>query len=187
MASAGTEWSIAPSLPRPARLAQPTTPDSSEPESLRIRQGQGQRTRPHLQATPLTRSGPTHDLVDNIRRVAPDGVDRIVEVALGENLPVSLQVLKQAGLIVTYAAETKDPVIATRPMMTLNVLLRYLLIYFLTPEQTAAAVADIQRGLKDGRLRQHLPVRVMPIDEIAAAQDLVQANTYGRILIDPNS
>lgn len=70
-------------------------------------------------------------------------------------------------------------------MMTLNVLLRYLLIYFLTPEQTAAAVADIQRGLKDGRLRQHLTVRVMHIDEIAAAQDLVQANTYGRILIDP--
>ena len=127
------------------------------------------------------------DLVENIRRVAPDGVDRIVEVAIGENLPVSLQVIKQGGLIVSYAAEAKDPVIATRPMMTLNLLVRYILIYFLTPEQMAAATADIQRGLTDGRLRQHLPVRTMKLEDVAAAHDLVEAGTYGRVLIDPNA
>ena len=127
------------------------------------------------------------DLASKIRSVAPDGIDRIVEVAIGQNLPVSLQVLKQEGLIVSYAAEAKDPVIATRPMMTLNLLVRYLLLYFLTPEQMAAAFADIQRALNDGRIRQHLPVRVMKLEEIAAAQDLVEAGTYGRILIDLNA
>src|SRR6266511_4054048 len=49
------------------------------------------------------------DAASAVRAAAPDGVDRIVEVALGANLELDLRVLAQNGTVVTYAQTGPDP------------------------------------------------------------------------------
>ena len=71
---------------------------------------------------------------DQIRRFANEGqeggggVDRVVELALGANLRLDLDVITPHAQIVTYAAEPQDPVLPVRACMTANVLLRFVLL-----------------------------------------------------------
>ncbi len=121
--------------------------------------------------------------VEDLRRITPDGVPRIVEVALGANLPASLQVLAPRGVIVAYASEASDPVLPVRQMMTLNGSIRFLLVYNFTSQQIESAVSDITRALEAGRIHA-LPTTVLPLEDIAAAHDLVEQGIFGRVLLD---
>ena len=92
---------------------------------------------------------------------APEGVHRVVDVALGANLDADLSVLRRGGTIVTYASEGNDPVVPTRRLMTENVTLRFVLVYTLAPSQLAHAVRDITSALEDGALHE-LPATSSP-------------------------
>ena len=113
---------------------------------------------------------------------APDGVHRVVDVALGANLAADLSVLRPGGTIVTYASEGTDPVVPTRKLMTDNVTLRFVLVYTLAPSQLAHAVADLTSALGDGALRE-LPRHEFALDEVAAAHDAVEGGAVGKVLI----
>jgi NADPH:quinone reductase-like Zn-dependent oxidoreductase len=114
---------------------------------------------------------------------APDGVHRVVDVALGANLAADLSVLRRGGTIVTYASESADPVVPTRQLMTENVTLRFVLVYTLAPSQLAHAVADITAALDDGALHE-LPRHVFGLDETAAAHEAVEAGAVGKVLVE---
>ena len=49
------------------------------------------------------------NLVDNVGRVAPGGIDHIVEVAFAANIKTDIQVVKQGGSIATYATDRENP------------------------------------------------------------------------------
>jgi NADPH:quinone reductase-like Zn-dependent oxidoreductase len=74
----------------------------------------------------IDRQGP--DLAARVVAAAPDGVDRIVEVALGANLALDLSVLAPRGVVSTYA---DDPVrdLPVRDLMVANTTLAFVLIY----------------------------------------------------------
>lgn len=118
-----------------------------------------------------------------LRDAAPDGVHRVVEVALGANLELDLAVLRPHGSIVTYASEAADPVLPTRRLMTANQRVEYVLVYTLTPSQLAHAVADITSALTDGALHQ-LPTTRFALADVAAAHDAVEAGAVGKVLVD---
>jgi NADPH:quinone reductase len=113
---------------------------------------------------------------------APEGVHRVVDVALGANLDADLSVLRRGGTIVTYASEGTDPVVPTRRLMTENVTLRFVLVYTLAPSQLAHAVRDITSVLEDGALHE-LPRHEFALDEVAAAHDAVEGGAVGKVLI----
>jgi len=119
---------------------------------------------------------------DALAAAAPEGVHRVVDVALGANLDADLSVLRRGGTIVTYASESADPVVPTRRLMTENVTLRFVLVYTLAPSQIAHAVRDITSALEGGALRE-LPRHVFTLDEVAAAHDAVEAGAVGKVLI----
>ncbi len=123
------------------------------------------------------------DFVDQLRRAAPDGVDRVIEVALGANLEASLSVLAPHGTIVSYASEAHDPVIPERRLMTGNVTIRFVLVYNLTPAMIADAVAAISAALAEGELVP-LPEQHFSLEEIAAAHDAVESGAVGKVLVD---
>ena len=83
-----------------------------------------------------------------IRAVAPDGVDRIVEVALGANLALDLAVAAPHASIVTYAADAKQPALPVRELMIRNLVLRFVLLYKVPPEALRRAGADITAALR---------------------------------------
>jgi NADPH2:quinone reductase len=122
------------------------------------------------------------DAIDQLRRFAPT-FDRVVEVALGANLELDLAVAGPSTVIVTYASEAVDPTLPVRRCMTANLALRFVLIYGVPPGDLHTAAAAITDAMRAGALTE-LPVRRFPLEEIAAAQDAVQAGHVGKVLVE---
>ncbi|MDE2150233.1 MAG: NADPH:quinone reductase [Gammaproteobacteria bacterium] len=114
------------------------------------------------------------------------GVDRIVDLEFGANLPVSLQVIRPNGLIVAYgSAAVMRPELPFYPLMFKGVNLRLVLIYILPDEARAAALRDLGRLLNEGAL-SHAVARCLPLAETAAAHELVESSDkLGSVVVLP--
>jgi len=120
---------------------------------------------------------------EQIWTAAPDGVRRIVELALGPNLSLDLAVIAPHGVISTYAADVAEATVPVRALMTPNVTLRFVLVYTLTAEQLRAAVDGVSDALAVGALTT-LPVHRFVLEQTAAAHDAVEGGAVGKVLID---
>jgi NADPH2:quinone reductase len=124
-----------------------------------------------------------------IRRVAPDGVHVIVEVAPAPNLELDLAVLRNAGTIAIYANNGGSTMtLDVRPNMVLNTRLQFLLLYTIGRHALTAAVEDITAALHDGALpvgEEHgLPLVRFPLTATADAHAAVENETVGKVLVD---
>ena len=120
-----------------------------------------------------------------IRRFAPAGVERIVEVSLGANLALDLAIAAPHAVLSTYADGGGDPAsLHVRPLMNANLVLRFVLIYGVTATQLAAAVELTRRALEAGALTT-LPLHRYPLERAAAAHDAVEGGAVGKVVIEP--
>ncbi len=119
---------------------------------------------------------------DQLRAFAPQ-MDRIVELALGANLELDLAVSGPRTHIVDYAAEVTDPVLPVRRCMNANLTLRFILLYGIPAEAADQAVTDISRAVQAGALTE-LPVTRFGLDQVAAAQDAVEAGAVGKVIVE---
>ena len=72
------------------------------------------------------------------------GVDRIVEVAFGANLPSTVALLKDNGIISAYASDIEPtPVLPFYPMMQKNCVLRWVFMYKIPEDDFANACNDL--------------------------------------------
>jgi NADPH:quinone reductase len=110
-------------------------------------------------------------------------LDRIVEVALGANLELDLALSGPGTHIVAYAAEPHDPVLPVRKCMNANVVLRFVLLYGVPATDLDQAAADISKALQGGALTE-LPIIRFPLDQVAAAQEAVEAGAVGKVVIE---
>ncbi|WP_033221886.1 NADPH:quinone reductase [Kitasatospora phosalacinea] len=129
------------------------------------------------------------DPAAGIRRVAPDGVDVVAEVALGANLALDLAVLRPRGTISTYANDGGGPVELDVPRhMVLNARLQFLILYLAGPRARAAAVEDVAAAVRDGALpvgEEHgLPLIRFPLHRTADAHRAVEGRAVGKVLVD---
>jgi NADPH:quinone reductase len=139
----------------------------------------------------LARAAGAHTVVDYraedaasaVRAAAPDGVDRIVEVALSANLELDLHVLAPNGTVVTYAQSGPDPAIPTRRLMTPNLTLRFLLIYTVPTAALRAAVEEVSAAVAAGDLTE-LPVTRYGLDQIAEAHRAVENGVVGKVVVE---
>jgi NADPH2:quinone reductase len=122
------------------------------------------------------------DAADQLREFAPQ-MDRIVELALGANHELDLAVSGPQTHIVDYAAEPENPVLPIRQFMNANVTVRFMMLYGLPAEALDQAAAEIDAALAGGALTA-LPVTRFPLDEIARAQDAVEAAIVGKVVLD---
>jgi NADPH:quinone reductase len=128
------------------------------------------------------------EVAEEVRRIAPDGVDLIVEVAAGANADLDLAVLRPRGTIAIYAADGNVPWSPDlRQNMTLNARHQYVLLYTVGWDRIAAAAADTNRAIEDGALgigaQRGLPVHRYAIEETAAAHRAVENSAIGKVLI----
>lgn len=135
---------------------------------------------------PATRLAVPLDSVDPaaaIRRLAPEGVDRIVEFSFSDNLELDALVARNGGVIAAYATRDPRPSIDFWPMLFDNLTIRLLGSDDFPVEARLQAASDLTRAAFDGALR--LPIREpYPIDQIAAAHDQVDADNRTRVLIE---
>jgi NADPH2:quinone reductase len=132
------------------------------------------------------------DAAARIRKVAPDGVDVIVEVAAGANAELDQAVLRPRGTISIYANDGGEPLnLDVRRNMGLNSRYQFVLLYTVGWERIAAAAADINRAIEDGAIRvgEHagLPLHRFDLEDAPAAHAAVESGAVGKVLVTVGS
>lgn len=122
------------------------------------------------------------DFLEQLKAAAPNGVDRVVEVALGANLEADLSVLNPHCAIATYANEPTDPTIPVRTLMFANTALEFYIVYEFEQSVIDRAISDITLFLENGSINE-LPTHVFSLDEVALAHEAVENNAVGKVLI----
>ena len=113
------------------------------------------------------------------------GVDRIVEVELGGNLPVTARVLKSDGVVSAYASMgAREPVLPVYPLMARNTTIDMVLVYTMADEAKRRAIDDITAWLATGRGTFAIAARY-PLECLAEAHDAVErGDKIGQVVID---
>lgn len=112
------------------------------------------------------------------------GVDRVVEVAFGANLDLTMQVLAPRGVIATYSSDAvAEPVLPYWPLLQLDATVRFVLVYVMDVAAHDEAAAAIGEGLRDGWLNHAIATR-FPLDEIVQAHELVESGrAVGKVVV----
>ena len=123
------------------------------------------------------------DLAAQVKAVAPDGIDHIVEVAFAANIERDVNLLKSGGSIATYATNTATPPIPFWPLIFKNISLFFLGSDDFPGEAKAAAALEINAALEAGwsgfTIGQQLP-----LSEIARAHELTEHPVQpGRVVV----
>jgi NADPH2:quinone reductase len=131
----------------------------------------------------------TSDAAAEIRALAPDGVDLVVEVAPAQNNELDVAVVRNRGTVAIYANNGGDTFqIDIRPTFSRNLRYQFLLLYTLGPDLVAVAAEDINAAVAAGALRvgedAGVPLHHFPLEETAAAHDAVEGGAVGKVLID---
>ena len=122
------------------------------------------------------------DPVAAIRRVAPDGVDRIVEVSFSDNVDLDAAVAANGAVIAAYATRGPRPDFDFWPMLFSNLTIRLLGSDDFPREAKQQAAADLTAAAREGALR--IPIdEPLPLERIAEAHDRVDAGARRRILL----
>jgi NADPH2:quinone reductase len=129
------------------------------------------------------------DVVAEIRKIVPSGVDAIVEVAPGPNAAIDAQVVAPHGSIAVYATNGGDEVtIPVRSQMGPNARWQFVLVYTEPTRAKEIAVEDVNAAVLDGAVRvgedAGLPLHVFPLADAAAAHQAVEDGVTGKVLID---
>jgi NADPH2:quinone reductase len=112
------------------------------------------------------------------------GVDRVVDVELGVNLPAYEKALRPSAVIATYAAAAvQDSVLPSR-LRQRNVTVRMVFVYTMPDAAKRQALADIGRWIATGRPKYAIAAR-FPLSEIAAAHETVESGKkIGHVILD---
>ena len=129
------------------------------------------------------------DVVAEVRKLAPSGVDAIVEVSAKTNGAIDAQLLAPLGAVAMYGGEGSDLLqIGVRGQMVLNSRWQFVLVYGVSERVKNAAVQDVSDAAASGALRvgdeAGLPLSVYPLAETARAQQAVADGAVGKVLID---
>jgi NADPH:quinone reductase len=129
------------------------------------------------------------DVVAEVRKIAPKGVDAIVEVSAAVNAAVDAQVVGMHGAVAMYAddggAEVTVPV---RAQMGPNARWQFVLVYTEPERAKVLAIEDVATAVADGAVRvgedAGLPLHVYPLEQTAQAHQAVQDGAVGKVLVD---
>ncbi len=112
------------------------------------------------------------------------GVDRVIEVDFAANVGKDLEALSHEGDVVVYGSGAPEVTVPFLPAILKNVLVRFFIVYNLTPEDRARAVADLTRLLEAGALSHNISAR-LPLERIAEAHELVeQGRAAGNVVLE---
>ncbi|MCZ2804598.1 NADPH:quinone reductase [Modestobacter sp. VKM Ac-2983] len=131
----------------------------------------------------------SQDVVAEVRKIAPNGVDSIVEVSAAQNAAIDAQLVAMHGAVAMYADDGGTEVtVPVRSQMVPNARWQFVLVYTEPTRAKDIAVEDVNAAVLDGAVRvgedAGLPLHVHPLAETAAAHQAVQDGAVGKVLID---
>ena len=129
------------------------------------------------------------DVVTEVRKIAPKGVEAVVEVAVAQNAAADAEVLARHGAVAVYAG-TPDQTftLPVRSQMQLNARWQFVFVYTEPARAKDIAVGDVNTAVLDGAVRvgeeAGLPLHVFPLDRTADAHKAVADGAVGKVLVD---
>ena len=113
------------------------------------------------------------------------GVDRIIEVDFGANLPVTERVIAERGTVAAYAsAGEMTPTLPFYPLMFRNTRLWMLIVYLLDQAMRRRGEGELTTWLEQGAL-SHAVATTFPLAETAAAHRAVEAGEkLGTVVVE---
>jgi len=117
-----------------------------------------------------------------VRELAPDGVDRVVEVAFSENVDLDAQILRTGGVLAAFGTGRPRPDLPFWPMLFGNVTVRLLG----SDDFPAAAVQQAAVDLTAAAVAGDLVVPMgdpLPLERTAEAHEAVDAGSRSRVLL----
>lgn len=117
-----------------------------------------------------------------IRAYVPEGVDRIIEVALSDNADLDSAVAADNAVIAAYATRADRTQLPFWPLLFNNVILRLLGSDDFPLQARRRAARDLTAAAAVGALTIDVGDRY-PLEDIAEAHDRVDAASRGRVLL----
>lgn len=129
------------------------------------------------------------DVVAEVRAIAPDGVNTIVEVSPAVNAAIDAQVLARHGSVSVYANNGGSTMeLPVRPSMVPNTRWQFVLVYNAPEAWRARALEDVSTAILDQALRvgeeAGLPLHHYALEQAAEAHAAVENGAVGKVLID---
>lgn len=115
-----------------------------------------------------------------VRRLAPDGVDRVVEVALSANVDLDAAVVRNGAVIAAYATRDDRTALPFWPLLFANVTIRLLGSDDFPADAKHRAAADLSAAASDLVIPLAEP---LPLDQVARAHDQVDTDNRRRVLL----
>ncbi len=124
------------------------------------------------------------DVVAAVRALAPDGVERIVEVDFGANAEADAALIKPNGVIASYSSTSKpEPLLPYYPLQMKGATVRFVQGYLLPPAARRNAIVDINAMLSAGTLRPTIAA-TFPLEQIASAHRLLESGrAIGNVVV----
>jgi NADPH2:quinone reductase len=105
------------------------------------------------------------------------GVDRVVEVEFGGNLAINQKILKDGGVIASYAsAQVSQALLTVSPRRAGNMTIRFVYCYTMPPDAKAAAARDINHALWNGAFIPRI-AQTFSLDALAEAHDFSESSS----------
>jgi NADPH2:quinone reductase len=129
------------------------------------------------------------DAADQIRRLSPEGVNLVVEVAPAANAALHSAVLAPNGTVAVYAGDGGNELgLSVGELTSRNVRYQFILVYTVPRAAKDQAVADAAAAAADGALPvgedAGLPLHRFPLERTGDAHDAVEGGAVGKVLVD---
>jgi NADPH2:quinone reductase len=129
------------------------------------------------------------DTAQQIRKIAPDGVNLIVEVSPARNAALDAAVAAPRASVAVYATDGGGTVtLDVGPNMATNVRYQFVLLYTVGQAALDAARDDVSAAAAAGVFAvgeaAGLPLHRFPLERTDAAHAAVEAGVVGKVLID---
>lgn len=123
-----------------------------------------------------------------IRKLASQGVDILVEVAPFANHELDEEVLGPNSVVAIYANDHSELSIGIRPSMMRNIRYQFVMVYTVPKLAKRQAVEDVERALVAGVMQvgeeAGLPIHYFPLEETAKAHLAVEnSKIVGKALV----
>jgi NADPH2:quinone reductase len=124
----------------------------------------------------------TENVGERVAALTKGGVDVVIEVDLTANAHLVPSVLRPRGTLVVYGTGPQAQFPASFCLQN-NITVKFLLVYELTADERARAIADITRMLEANTLK-HNVAKTFPLSDIVAAHECVeQGRAIGNVVI----
>jgi NADPH2:quinone reductase len=124
----------------------------------------------------------TENVGERVAALTKGGVDAVLEVDLTANAQLLPSVLRPRGTLVVYGTGPQVQFPGSFCLVN-NITVKFLLVYELTAEERARAIADITRMLEANSLKHNI-ANTYPLAEIVAAHECVeQGKAIGNVVV----